>query len=150
MNKVKGACLWPARLLIFPVVVWNLQCAAVFLFNPSGFAPSFELEGVIGQSVIRSLAILFIMWNIPYLFALFQPARYSISLVQALFMQAVGFIGESWLLTTLPVEYDILRVSIMRFMFFDGIGVPLLAAALIIVLAARRKAGMRQGNLLSE
>ena len=148
MNKVFLRVDWLARLLIFPVIAWNLQCAFAFLSNPSGFAPSFELEGIIGQSVIRSLAILFIMWNIPYLFALVRPRKYFISLVQAFLMQSVGFIGEIWLLTTVPAEHALLRGSITRFMLFDGVGVVLLAGAVISVIFSRQKAGKPQENLI--
>ncbi len=130
--------IWLVRLLIFGVAFWNLQCAAVFLIFPERYAPSFELNGEVGLVVIRAMAVLFVMWNIPYLFALIHPYRWFVSLIQALVMQSVGFIGETWLFTTITAERVILRSSILRFMIFDGLGILLLGIAVIIALRFRK------------
>jgi hypothetical protein len=122
--------LWSARLLIAVVVVWNLQCAVVFLLNPGMFAPGFELTGVPGEAAVRGFAVLFVMWNIPYLVALWNPRRYKISLWEALAMQAVGVIGESLILFSVPAEYVILHSSLLRFITFDAAGVLLLIGAI--------------------
>ena len=76
--------IWAARLLIAVVVAWNLECALVFLLNPGGFAPGFELAGVPGVAAVRGFAVLFVMWNIPYLVALWHPQRQRVSLWEAL------------------------------------------------------------------
>jgi hypothetical protein len=124
--------VWAARLLIAVVVAWNLQCALVFLFNPGLYAPGFELDGIPGQAAIRGFAVLFVMWNIPYLLALWQPQRNRVSLWEALAMQVVGLIGESLILCSIPVGHPILHTSVMRFIVFDAAGVVCLIGAILL------------------
>jgi glucan phosphoethanolaminetransferase (alkaline phosphatase superfamily) len=121
---------WIARLLIVIVLFWNLQAAVQFMLNPAAFAPSFQLEGVAGRAAVAGFGILFLMWQVPYIFALLHPVRFHISLWSAVIMQTIGVIGESILLTTIPDEYVLLRGSIIRFIVFDGTGVLLLLGAL--------------------
>jgi hypothetical protein len=121
--------LWLARLLIAVVVAWNLECALVFLLNPGAYAPGFELSGIPGEAAIRGFAILFVMWNIPYLVALWQPGRNRASLWEALAMQGFGVIGESLILFSIPPGYPFLHTSILRFIIFDAAGVVLLIGA---------------------
>ena len=124
--------LWAARLLIAVVVVWNLECALVFLLNPAAFAPGFELTGIPGLAAVRGFAVLFVMWNIPYLVALWHPLRHRVSLQEALVMQTVGVIGESFILFSLPGGHPLLHASLLRFITFDASGVvALLGAALL-------------------
>lgn len=124
--------LWLARCLIIVVVAWNLQCALVFLLNPAGFAPGFELTGIPGEVAVRGFAVLFVMWNIPYLVAFWHPQRNRISLWEALVMQAVGVIGETILLFSIPVDHSILHASLLRFITFDGAGVLCLIGAVLL------------------
>jgi hypothetical protein len=124
--------LWLARLLIAVVVAWNLQCALVFLFNPAAFAPGFELAGIPGEAAVRGFAVLFIMWNIPYLVALWNPLRHRLSLWEALAMQTIGAVGESLILAFIPLEHSILRGSILRFIIFDAAGIGCLIGAVLI------------------
>jgi hypothetical protein len=121
--------VWAARLLIAVVVVWNLECALVFLLNPGVFAPGFELSGVAGVAAVRGFAVLFVMWNIPYLVALWNPLSNRVSLWQALAMQVVGVFGESLILFSIPLEHSILHASLLRFIMFDAAGVPCLIGA---------------------
>jgi hypothetical protein len=121
------------RLLIGLVLFFNLQCAVLFLVSPSSYAPSFELSGFTGEIVISSLGILFIMWNIPYLFALHHPVKNRISLIQAVLMQATGFVGESILWLNTSPDHELMRASIFRFMLFDGGGLLLLLAAFLLI-----------------
>jgi hypothetical protein len=121
------------RILIGVVVFFNLQCALLFLVSPASYAPAFELAGVPGEKVISSLGILFIMWNIPYLFALYHPVIHRVSLVQAILMQAVGFVGESILWVNTNPVYHIMKASILRFIIFDGGGLLLLLVAFLIL-----------------
>jgi len=132
---VKAGCdfrLWGARILIALVVVWNLQAALVFLLSPGAFSSGFELSGVPGSVALRGIAVLFVMWNIPYLVALWQPRRNRISLWEALAMQAVGVIGESMILFTLPQGHAILHSSLLRFIIFDSAGLVALGVAAIL------------------
>jgi hypothetical protein len=124
--------LWVTRILIAVVVAWNLECALVFLLNPAAFAPSFELIGIPGEAAVRGMAVLFVMWNIPYLVALWQPRRNRASLWEALAMQVVGVIGESIILITIPPEHTFLHTSLLRFIAFDAAGMVALAGAVFL------------------
>jgi hypothetical protein len=124
--------LWATRLLIAVVVAWNLECALVFWFNPGIFAPGFELAGIPGAAAVRGFAVLFVMWNIPYLLALWHPQRHRLSLWEALAMQTVGVIGESFILFSLPAGHVILHASLLRFITFDASGVVALLGAVLL------------------
>jgi hypothetical protein len=76
--------------------------------------------------------VLFVMWNVPYLVALWHPRRNRVSLWEALVMQLIGLIGESAILLFLPAGYAVLRASILRFIAFDAAGVVMLGAALLL------------------
>jgi len=124
---------WTARLLIGLVTAWNLQVAFVFIFSPSGFVPAYELSGIAGEVAIRGFGVLFLMWNVPYLFALKDPIRYHLALTFALLMQSIGLIGETYIYITLPTGHAVLGSSILRFISFDGMGFLLLAIAQFMV-----------------
>lgn len=121
--------VWAARLLIGAVLLINVQCALAFLFWPSAYAPSFELAGAPGAAAVRGTGLLFLMWNVPYAFALSDPLRRRVSLVEALIMQALGVVGESMIAALLPPEQQVLRGSLLRFILFDGAGLLALLAA---------------------
>jgi hypothetical protein len=121
--------LWIARFLIALVTAWNLQTALAFIFWPERFIPGFELSGIPGAAAVRGTGILFVMWNIPYLVALWHPHKYRLALGMALTMQSIGLVGESLILVTLPQGYALLRTSINRFIIFDASGLILLALA---------------------
>ena len=125
--------LWVARLLIGLVTVWNLQAALTFILWPEQYAPGFELTGVPGTAAVRGTGILFVMWNVPYLVALWHPRKFHLALGMALTMQFVGLVGESFIWVTLPQGHTLLRTSIMRFITFDASGLLLLAAAFWLV-----------------
>ena len=61
--------------MIALVIAWNLQAALAFLINPAAFAPAFELVDIPGAAAVRGIAVLFIMWNVPYFVACWQPVR---------------------------------------------------------------------------
>jgi hypothetical protein len=120
-----------SRLLIGLVTAWNLQAAFAFIFAPSGFVRAYELSGVPGEAAIRGFGLLFLMWNIPYLFALKDPVRNRLTLTLSLLMQLTGLIGETYIYFTLPAGYAMLESSILRFIVFDGVGLVLLVIAWI-------------------
>ncbi len=126
-----------ARLLIAAVLAINLQCALAFIIWPENYAPGFEVSGVVGNAVVRAMGILFVMWNVPYAFALAHPIRHRLSLIEACIMQAVGVLGESLLWLTLPPGHVQLAASTLRFMMFDGLGL----LALLIALWISRPSG---------
>lgn len=121
------------RLFIGAVVFLNLQCALLFLILPGQFAGSFELAGIPGRIAIQGTGLLFVMWNIPYLFALAHPDKNRLSLIEAVLMQTVGLVGESILLAGIPAQDGLLRASIKRFILFDGSGLVVLILALLLV-----------------
>lgn len=128
--------IWTSRLLIAIVTAWNLQAALIFIISPRSFVHAYELSGVAGEAAVRGVGVLFLMWNVPYMFAVVNPVRYRLGLVFALLMQLTGLIGESYILSTLPVEHEILRGSILRFIAFDGAGLVLLS--LVWLLTRKR------------
>jgi hypothetical protein len=125
---------WIARLLIGIVTAWNLQAAFAFFFFPGGFVSAYELSGTAGESAIRGFGLLFLMWNVPYVFAVKDPIRYHLALTFALLMQSIGLIGESYILFTLTADHILLRTSVLRFITFDGIGVLLLAVSWLLLM----------------
>jgi hypothetical protein len=130
---LKDKRLWLSRFLIALVFIWNLQAALMFIFSPQIFAPAFELASVPGNAAVRGTGILFVMWNVPYAFALWHPRRNKVSLIEAVVMQFLGVLGESLIFLNLPVEFHILRGSILRFITFDAAGLLMLIGAFWLV-----------------
>jgi len=124
---------WLARLLIGLVFAWNVQAALIFIFNPGAYVSGYELSGAPGEAVMCGFGVLFLMWNVPYAAALWNPIRHRLALTLALVMQLVGLAGESFILSTLGANHVILRASILRFILFDAAGLVLLAMAAWLV-----------------
>lgn len=121
-----------SRLLIGLVLLVNLQSAFTYLLWPEGYAPGFEMTGDIGAAMVRGMGVLFVMWNVPYVVALWNPVRYHIALYITIAMQVIGLVGETWIYLSLPTVHATARASIMRFIIFDALGfLALLAAAWI-------------------
>jgi len=118
-----------ARILIGIVFLVNVQCALVFLIWPEKYAGSFELSGIPGEAMLRGLGVLFLMWNVPYAVALWNPVRFRLALWIAIAMQAIGLVGEVLIACSLPIEHCEIRSSISRFVLFDATGLILLSIA---------------------
>jgi len=129
MKNKKFARLLIPRLLIFLVLAMNLQCALAYIFNPLPYVAPFELSGEPGRAAVVGIGILFVMWQVPYVFALVHPERNRRSLLEAILMQAIGLVGESLLLRSIPLAHTALRASILRFIIFDAGGLLLLFTA---------------------
>lgn len=129
--------MWSARFLIGLVLAANLQCAAAFILTPERYLTGFGLVGVAGASAVRGMGILFLMWNVPYCVAFYQPVKRKISLYEAVVMQAVGLVGESWLLASILGTPGPLLDALQRFIIFDGAG---LLALLLAAWVTRREA----------
>ena len=108
-----------------------------FCLTRKVFAPGFELSGMPGEAAVRGFAVLFVMWNIPYLVALWQPRGNRRSLWEALAMQMIGVIGESLIFSSIPLGHVVLRTSLLRFIIFDGAGVLLLFGAAWLAMKKR-------------
>lgn len=128
MNSGKTR-IWAARGLIGFVFFFNIQCAFLFVVFPSRYCDGFGLNGITGEKIVQSFGILFLMWNIPYFFALMHPSKNALSLIEAIAMQATGLTGESLLVMSIPDDAIIVRETITRFITFDGVGLLLLLAA---------------------
>ena len=124
-----------ARVLIGLVILGNLQCALLFLIEPGAYAPGFQLAGEVGDAVMRGFGVLFLMWNIPYMVALWNPIRHRLSLFEAVAMQSVGLVGETLIYINAPVTLLVMRRSLERFILFDFLG---LLALLVAVWLVRR------------
>lgn len=135
--------IWIARGLIAVVTLMNLQAALQFMLRPQMYAPGFEMTGIAGEAMIQGLGLLFLMWNIPYIFAVVQPLRNFVSLIEAVIMQFIGVVGETLLLIGLPGEHPILEASVKRFILFDGSGLVFLLAAFGMVLVIRKNGAQR-------
>lgn len=120
------------------------MCAIDFMARPKLYMDGYELSGEVGRTVVVGYGILFLMWQVPYFFAVFDPVKQKISLISAVLMQTIGLVGESLLYRTIPLEHKVLRGSVMRFIIFDGAGLVLLLAALGLSLGlARNKPGLK-------
>jgi hypothetical protein len=86
-----------ARTMIAVVLLVNVWCALAFLIKPGDYAGGFELSGALGEAMLRGLGVLFLMWNVPYAVALWHPILHRVSLLEALAMQAIGLVGESFI-----------------------------------------------------
>jgi len=129
-----------STILISLVCIVNIQAGLDFYFRPQFYTSAYELTGIPGQIAISGFGILFIMWNIPYIYALWNPIKNKTSLLQAIFMQFIGCIGETTLLFRLPEKiYPLLRSSILRFVIFDSIGLFLLIGAILIIHKERNR-----------
>ena len=128
------------RILIAAVLFFNLQCALAFLLRPAAYMGGFGLAGVVGEQMVRALGVLFLMWNVPYIFALIDPQRRRFSLLEAIIMQAVGLLGETGILLLGGPYPARITATITRFILFDGGGLILLVAALVLVRQAEKAA----------
>jgi hypothetical protein len=123
-----------ATILIGLVFLMNVQAGLDFYFRPQVYVSSYQLSGTAGELAIAGFGLLFIMWNVPYAFAVWNPSKNKKSLVQAVIMQAIGCLGETVLLLRLPGDaYLLLKSSITHFIVFDSAGLVFLLAALLII-----------------
>lgn len=130
--------VWAARILIGIVLFFNVQCAILFMAQPGSFIQGFQLSGIPGITMVQGLGILFVMWNIPYIFAAWHPIRFRISLFESLIMQGIGLSGETLLLINLPSGYDNLVNTAIRFIIFDGAGFIFLLLAVMITKQSQK------------
>ena len=72
------------------------------------------------------------MWNVPYAFAFSHPVRRRTSLIEAMFMQAIGLLGETLILLTGDYSDPAITATVTRFIIFDGGGLVLLVLAYFV------------------
>ena len=138
---------WFARVAVAAVFAVNVQCALAFLVVPARYASGFELGGVPGEAAVRGLGVAFLMWNATYPLVVWQPRRHRTLFAVVLAQQAVGLVGETWLLLSLPDGHHALASSVARFIVFDGAGLALMAAAFgVLQLATHPVRGHADGR----
>lgn len=132
---------WAARIAVAAVCAWNLSAAVPFTLSPHRYIAGFEVSGPGGEALVRGLGILFLMWQVPFLPAIWHPRRHRVCLRVILAMQAVGLAGELWMMATLPSGHAALRATGTRFVAFDAAGLVLLAAAYALTRGGREPSG---------
>ncbi len=136
-KSIKNGTTWLSRTLIGLVFFINMLCAIQFIVQPAAYSYQFDLSGEQGVVVIRSVGILFTMWNVPYAIAMLDPVRFKVALISALIMQLIGFIGETCLYMNVQNLLNT-KQSILRFMYFDLAGFAILIMAYLLI-SKRRK-----------
>jgi len=131
--QIAARKVWIVRLLVAIVIFINLQAAVQYLLNPNAYSGAFELEGIPGMAAVMGVGILYVMWQVPYVFAAINPIAHRLSMTEAVLMQTIGLLGETWLRSRIPAEHTILRNSILRYIFFDAGGLVLLIIAWLLV-----------------
>lgn len=143
MKGMKAQCrrIWVARALVSAVFIANLTAAVPFMLHPERYAASFEMSAVPGEVFVRSLGILFLMWNAAYPPVILAPHRQRTLLGVLLAMQIIGLAGETWMVLTLPEGHAALAASGLRFILFDASGFAALTAAALLTRQAAPKIG---------
>ena len=139
----KRAALWATRLALGVVFLFNVQCALVFIVRPGAYAPGFEVSGVAGEALVRGMGILFLMWNVTYPLAIWNPLRYRWLLLIIIVQQAIGLGGESWMLLALPPGHPALATTGYRFVLFDGGGLAAMVITFALLQALTRSSPAR-------
>jgi len=133
-----------SSILIGIVFFLNIQAGIDFFLFPEKFLPAYELAGVPGEISVAGVGILFLMWNVPYAFALWNPLKNKISLYQATIMQMIGVVGETALFFRFShLEHPFLAASIKRFIYFDSAGLVFLFIASLVITRTLKK---QRGN----
>jgi hypothetical protein len=100
---------------------------------PRAYASAFELDGVVGEAIVRGIGILFLMWCVAYIPILGNPGRHPALLGVVLAQQVIGLMGESWILASLPPGHAAFSATALRFIAFDGAGLALLGLAFVLM-----------------
>ncbi len=135
---IKQLAPWFARLTVGAVFLVNVDCALALVIRPERYAPSFEVDGVAGQVLVRGMGILFLMWNATYPPVLLQPQRQRTLFAVLLAQQVIGVMGESWMLLALPPDHPVLYTSGLRFVLFDALGLLAMGLAFGLLEWTRR------------
>ena len=135
--KYKRTKIIIGQVLIGGVMFINIQCAVSFLAAPDRFLNSFELVGSPGMVMIQGLGMLFLMWNVPYGFALWNPIRNRVSLYEAIAMQSIGLVGEIVLVLKMVEGHTNLINTGLRFIGFDAVGLLCLGVALAFTVSGQ-------------
>lgn len=126
------------RLAYALVFVVNVHCALGYILNTQAFLPSFDASGEAGVVALRGIGVAFLMWNATYPAVIWNPLRFRALGVVVLVQQAIGLVGESWILVDIPAGYPALRATIQSFIAFDGFGLAIMLACFTGLCLATR------------
>jgi hypothetical protein len=149
---MRGCCrtpIWLARISVALVFSLNVTCALQFVIWPGRYVGAFELEGIAGRTLVRSIGVLFLMWNATYPPVLWHPDRQRTLLAVVFVQQAIGLAGETWMWAALPSGHLQLQATGLRFILFDGAGLLLMSFAFGLLCACvhrTRAVGASQDN----
>ena len=132
------SALWLARLVLTVVFFFNVSCALAFVARPEAYAPGFEVSGIPGEALVRGMGFLFLMWNVTYPLAIWNPWRYRWLFLIIIAQQAIGLAGETWMLLTLPPGHTALATTGYRFTAFDGGGFVAMLGAFALMWLTRQ------------
>lgn len=136
---------WASRLarVGFAVVfAWNVLCALQFVVAPASYMGAYQLSGVEGAVALRGMGVVFLMWNATYPLFIVKPRRWPVLGIIIVTQQAIGLVGESIILASLPTSgFALLAESIVRFIAFDAAGLAIEVAALVALRATKLRAG---------
>lgn len=135
----RRAPFWLARLVLAVVFFFNVSCALAFIAKPAAYAPGFEVSGVVGEVLVRGIGILFLMWNVTYPLAIWDPWRYRRLFLIIIIQQAIGSTGETWMLLTLPPGHAALATTGWRFVAFDGGGLVAMLVTFALMQLSRSR-----------
>ena len=140
MNRNDGSdvTFWLARLALGVVFFFNVNCALAFIARPGAYVHGFEVSGLPGEALVRGMGILFLMWNVTYPLAIWNPRRYRLLFLIIIVQQAIGLTGETWMLLTLPQGHAPLATTGLRFILFDGGGLAAMLVTFTLVHLIRR------------
>lgn len=139
MEQTAGKrAIWVARIALSVVFAINMQCIVQFLVWPEHHAPAYALSGTAGTVAIQGLAVAFLMWNATYPVAIANPEKHRTIFAIVLVQQAIGLIGETMILSTIPEGFSQLSESILRFIVFDAAGFVLMGASFIALSLSHR------------
>jgi len=124
---------WVTRAAVGAVFLMNVWCAVTFLGWPENFTTSFEIGGAPGRAIIQAFGILFLMWNATYPAVIWRPRTQHVLFAVVLGQQAIGLVGETWLVLSLAPGHAVLWATGMRFIFFDGGGLALMLLAYVVL-----------------
>lgn len=87
---------------------------------------------------MRGMGVVFLMWNATYPAYIFKPDKYRVLGGIIIAQQAIGCIGETFILFTLGGGHELLASSIMRFIAFDVGGLVFEVVAFVVLYVAKR------------
>lgn len=87
---------------------------------------------------MRGMGVVFLMWNATYPLYVFKPDKYRALGGIIIVQQAIGCIGETYILLTLGGGHELLASSIMRFIAFDVSGLVIEVVSFVALYMAKR------------